>query len=594
MSTVTKQRALRWAAIALAALALVDPPVAGRARPRIVVLDRAAGDLAARIHGSLDARYEILAHPDRTAAAWIVAADDDEVDVPAVPAAASLSLVTRQAGPTLVLEALDVPERVSPANRTTIAATFAARRLRGASSTIAVRAGLLELARTSHQWTSDEERFVARFDVLLPTSGANHLIVEAIDGTTRSRRARADAVVVVDDRAIPVLVYEGRPSWTTTFARRALERDPRFAVSFVSRVSRGITARSEARVDRATERRLEAVTETALHGFAIVVVGAPDVLAGREVEALAAFVRAGGALVLAPDRRPEGPYLSLLANPTFRERLLDEPIAIRLSQGATLALLASELAQPTAPPPGARALQNGTTGSDTAWSLWSLASGDGQIVFVGTLDAWRFRGRSGSDFDAWWSQVVEWLARSAPGDLTLALNRQVVSPGTPVNLRARSPAATESASIRASLGRRSDPAPDADGTGIAVRMWPTAEAGTFAGTFDAPSAAGDYDVSASVETPRLGRLTARSPLVVADGARQARSYGGQWHAAASARRGFVATIDELDRVVHAIDAQDNHGQQPLRRFPMRSPWWLLPFAVCLGGEWWLRRRSGKR
>jgi hypothetical protein len=26
--------------------------------------------------------------------------------------------------------------------------------------------------------------------------------------------------------------------------------------------------------------------------------------------------------------------------------------------------------------------------------------------------------------------------------------------------------------------------------------------------------------------------------------------------------------------------------------PMRSIYWLLPFAACLAGEWWLRRQSG--
>jgi hypothetical protein len=28
--------------------------------------------------------------------------------------------------------------------------------------------------------------------------------------------------------------------------------------------------------------------------------------------------------------------------------------------------------------------------------------------------------------------------------------------------------------------------------------------------------------------------------------------------------------------------------------PMRSPWWIVPFAACLAGEWWLRRRRGLR
>jgi hypothetical protein len=28
--------------------------------------------------------------------------------------------------------------------------------------------------------------------------------------------------------------------------------------------------------------------------------------------------------------------------------------------------------------------------------------------------------------------------------------------------------------------------------------------------------------------------------------------------------------------------------------PMRSPWWLLPFAACVSGDWYARRRRGLR
>jgi hypothetical protein len=29
-----------------------------------------------------------------------------------------------------------------------------------------------------------------------------------------------------------------------------------------------------------------------------------------------------------------------------------------------------------------------------------------------------------------------------------------------------------------------------------------------------------------------------------------------------------------------------------RWYPMRSPWWIIPFALALGYEWWMRRRRG--
>jgi hypothetical protein len=35
-------------------------------------------------------------------------------------------------------------------------------------------------------------------------------------------------------------------------------------------------------------------------------------------------------------------------------------------------------------------------------------------------------------------------------------------------------------------------------------------------------------------------------------------------------------------------------RRPETRYPMRSWWWLLPFAGCLTAEWWLRRRAGLR
>jgi hypothetical protein len=29
-----------------------------------------------------------------------------------------------------------------------------------------------------------------------------------------------------------------------------------------------------------------------------------------------------------------------------------------------------------------------------------------------------------------------------------------------------------------------------------------------------------------------------------------------------------------------------------RWYPMRSAWWIVPFALALSGEWWSRRRRG--
>ena len=44
----------------------------------------------------------------------------------------------------------------------------------------------------------------------------------------------------------------------------------------------------------------------------------------------------------------------------------------------------------------------------------------------------------------------------------------------------------------------------------------------------------------------------------------------------------------LARLADALEAARVEGR------PMRSAWWILPFAACLSAEWWLRRRRGLR
>ena len=38
----------------------------------------------------------------------------------------------------------------------------------------------------------------------------------------------------------------------------------------------------------------------------------------------------------------------------------------------------------------------------------------------------------------------------------------------------------------------------------------------------------------------------------------------------------------------------NVPRTTLVRHPMRSVWWIVPFAACLSVEWWQRRRRGLR
>ena len=58
--------------------------------------------------------------------------------------------------------------------------------------------------------------------------------------------------------------------------------------------------------------------------------------------------------------------------------------------------------------------------------------------------------------------------------------------------------------------------------------------------------------------------------------------------------GTLIDEDKLDALVRAIEQKLNAPDETVVAHPMRSAWWIVPFAGCLGFEWWTRRRSGMR
>ena len=95
----------------------------------------------------------------------------------------------------------------------------------------------------------------------------NHVDIGVDVGTTRS----------------PVLVFDARPSWGSTFVRRALEDDPRFAVGYRARLAPALLAGT-------ANGRLDARRSTA----STVVIGGADALTASDVALLEQFVRVRG------------------------------------------------------------------------------------------------------------------------------------------------------------------------------------------------------------------------------------------------------------------------------------------------------------
>src|SRR6185503_15219195 len=125
-------------------------------------------------------------------------------------------------------------------------------------------------------------------------------VTAALAGTTSV--ANADVSVDVRDKRWTVLFFDPRPSWMSTFVRRAVERDARFVVT-----SRVVTSRNVSADAGQPPGRLDDLA--ALELFDAVVVGAPETLTERDVAGLDAFLRRrAGGVVLLFDRRFPGPY----------------------------------------------------------------------------------------------------------------------------------------------------------------------------------------------------------------------------------------------------------------------------------------------
>jgi hypothetical protein len=63
---------------------------------------------------------------------------------------------------------------------------------------------------------------------------------------------------------------------------------------------------------------------------------------------------------------------------------------------------------------------------------------------------------------------------------------------------------------------------------------------------------------------------------------------------AASRGGIDVTPEHLSDLEAHLRREVSAARVRTTTHPMRSGWWTLPFAVCLGGEWWLRRKRGLR
>lgn len=443
-------------------------------------------------------------------------------------------------------------------------ATLEGRGVTGRTTRVQVRDGEAVTGEATHTWTDD-----GRVDVTVPwwplATGQRLLSVTATTGEIEERTALDNAVTVasdVEDRQWPVLVYERRPSWSSTFVRRALERDPRFEVEVYTAIAPTVAmSTGVVRLDNLDRVR-------------VVIVGGVDALTPGDVSALEAYLRRrGGSVLLAPDRVPSGAVERLLAH-RWREQLTPAKERAGPFTGSEWLV-----------PDGLDNLDAVMVDSERGPVVISSPSGEGRIVVAGAMDAWRHRG-DGGPFDDFWRSLAADLARASDDPVEVSVMPSVVQPGdrVEVTVRARSTRVRTEWQAQATLLCSGQPERP-------VRLWPGHAPGQFDGTARPDPAASRCVVRAGVD----GLGEGQAPLLVTPTAVVTGQMGdAELRAAIERSRGLQVDADEVGSVVEALEALAPGTRTPESRFPMRSAWWLLPLVACLAGEWWLRRRAGLR
>jgi hypothetical protein len=590
---MTTERILRWAAIAIAILAFVDPSVVldGRARHRLGVVMQGGSSMALAAGGGLTRRAaasHVLAALKRDLGGEFEFAIGRPGDLTILvgdhfpeetfPEDARISTVTVSdpRGPNVRISRIEAPSRVPPGTTVRLAIGVDAVQMAGSRSTFVVRAGGAEVGRASHDWTAERESWVAdiaavpvgeppfRFDVRVLSSASERTDLDN----------RAEVTIDLAPR-LRVFVLEARPSWPGAFVRRALERDPRFDVAGRSRVSpkasvvSGDPSQSSAGVSRFDD-------------YDVVVAGGLDAITPDEQRALQHFTNArGGGIVLVPDTRVAAAAIDrFIPGVTVTERLLENSSTLTSKPGVR-SLESSELLESGSLPRDAIVLA-ANPGSRRP-IVWTSTIGDGRLLFSGALDAWRFRGTADEAFDRFWQSTIAALALDARPPVEIRLTPDRAAPGERVQVSAR---------VR-TLER------DRRGNELAIsarvgdeplRLWPDAARGAFRGSFVVAANASGPSVLVTANAGEDVRGQAR--LTIDDNAREA--VGPPLALLAASHGGVDVPPDHLDELERSIRRAVPPARESRRHYPMRSVWWFIPFAACLSTEWWLRRRAGRR
>ena len=592
MNRPTLRLSLRFIAILIAVLAVIDPVTTSlrspKARIAVVAADRAHDStLARRVARSLERRFAVVGAPLPVADATVLVGET----LPSQFRELSRPLfVVRDDSATdrVRIETVRAP-RTSPLDATVpvtiVARTFGAR---GRTLDVALMAGGSIVNETTR--VIDDDRSQLTLSFAATAVGAVPLRVTARIAGVRDS-AMADLVTDIHAARWAVLFFDTRPSWMSTFVRRAIERDPRFVVT-----SRVVTSRNLSTDAGNPPNRLDDLASTSR--FDAIVVGSPDLLLDGEITGLESYARRrAGSVVLVYDAAAAGKVSRLTEGAGWAakaRRRAPAPVVMTTPGSATIdtVLLASEIAWPSPLPHSADVLARTAAIGDSAnirAVLWRAPLGAGRIVVSSAFDSWRYRAQS--SFDKTWQTLLADAASVSPPAIDVRVSPAPVSPGDSIGIDVTlrdvalrdvaSPRDTLRASVTAQIV-----APNASRTSI--RLWPTANVGEFHTSVRAPRETGTYRVEATSDG-----LSADAPLVVANGVSHATpSDLDLLESVVASRGGRVISVASLDRLAPMLADIVHPAPRAEPWHPMRSAFWILPFALALGAEWLLRRRAG--
>lgn len=448
--------------------------------------------------------------------------------------------------------------------------------------------------------------------------------------------------VYANKEAWTVLFFDARPSWLSTFVRRALARDERFKVA-----SRVVTSTG---VSLATPRAASdlSVLEQQTSLPDVLVVGAPEALsAGNKASLLRLVKDRGLQVILLPDHAVStaagssagsgagsdaGNNNELPGFDAWRSvgaRPADSPHGITWPSAVgsdSLRLYSATPAVPQFLATEAIGLAFMTTRNSTGSGaiahpvIWTQAVGLGEVLVSGAFDAWRYRDRGPTDdytdFEAAWQDLAGRMAQRR--HRTLALIPAPVQPwglelhpsrahvvlrssrgntgggsGQSSDLKiggGQRGTIQDSSKLRIVLNARSDEPDTLDATQVLPTL--LRDENQIVRSFKQ----GFSPTSLATITAIQGADTVKAPLYSGLGPTDVPIEQLQ-HWTKSVAGGMVTdditgTGGSFDSLVEAITKATPLSVQPYPWYPLRSPWWIVPLAVALATEWWLRRRRG--